>query len=99
MAIRLFLAMQMGIRKLRVQGDQKLVIQQVNGEIALKENGLARIRSLFKGLSNLSRAINSSTSFHRTEKHVDALATLASKVDIHDETVGVKFIRKNLQLT
>lgn len=33
----LIAALKLGVKKLRVQGDSKLIIEQVNGEFALKE--------------------------------------------------------------
>lgn len=55
----------------------------------------AAIQRLVKSFSNVQfkhvpRSYN---------KHEDALATLASQVDIHDEAIGMKVIRKTLQPT
>lgn len=39
--LRLISALKLGVRKLQVQGDSKLIIEQVNREFALKEAALA----------------------------------------------------------
>lgn len=57
LVINLFSALQIGIRRLRVYGDSKLVVQQVNGEFFLKEGALASyltvVQKLTKSFSSI----------------------------------------------
>ncbi|KAL5567478.1 hypothetical protein UlMin_024053 [Ulmus minor] len=76
------LALEAGAKGLIIKGDSKLVIQQVRGEFAVKEPALARYRTIVQQLlENFPQ--------HRLEhvprtqnRHADALATMASKVEI-----------------
>ncbi|KAL5571320.1 hypothetical protein UlMin_020917 [Ulmus minor] len=76
------LALEAGAKGLIIKGDSKSVIQQVRGEFAVKEPALARYRTIVQQLlENFPQ--------HRLEhvprtqnRHADALATMASKVEI-----------------
>lgn len=72
----------MGIYRLRMQRDSRLIIKQVNGEVSLTKNFLVSYRTVIQKLiisfshfqyEHVSRAYN---------KHTDTLATLASKIDV-----------------
>lgn len=80
--IELISTLQMGIQKVRIQGDSKLVVQQINSEFALKESDLTS----YKGaVQKLVKPVSSTQFEHITRshnKHADVLETLASKVDV-----------------
>lgn len=94
LVILLIFALQIGIQKLRVQEDSKLVIQQINGEFAFKESVLAFCRAIVQRFVRFLSSIQLEHVPRSHKKHADALATLASNVDIGDEAVGVKVIRR-----
>lgn len=87
----------MGIRRLRVQGDSKLVIQQVNGEFSLKEGALASYRKTIQKLTKFFSSIQFEYVLRSHNKHADALATLASKAEIRDDVAEIKVIRNTLR--
>lgn len=89
-------ALKPGVRKLRVQGDSKLIIEQVNGKFALKEAALVEYKTAIQKIIKSFSSIQFEHVPRAQNKHADALATLASKVDIPDETADVKITMKTL---
>lgn len=89
----------MGVQKLRAQGDSKLTIKQVNGEFALKETTLVKYRIAIQKLVKSFLGIQFEHVPQAQNKHADVVATLASKVDIPDETTNVKLTKKALRAT
>lgn len=57
LVIGLISALQIEIQKLRVQGDSKLVIHQINGVLALKENAIAFYQAVVQKLIKLCLSI------------------------------------------
>lgn len=75
-------ALRMGIKKLRVQGDSKLVIQEINKEFTLRESAIASDRATMQRLVRFFSSIQFEHVPRSYNKHADALTTLASKVDV-----------------
>lgn len=84
---------------MRVQGDSKLIIEQVNGEFALKEVVLVEYRTAIQKLIKSFSSIQFEHVPRAQNKHADDLATLASKVDIPEEEASVKIMTKTLRAT
>lgn len=99
LVIGLVSALRMGVQKLRVQGDSKLIIQQVNGEFSLKEGALASYRTAVQKLMKLFSSIQFEHVPRSHNKHADALATLASRAEIKDDVAEIRVIRKTLRAT
>lgn len=88
----------MGICRLQVQGDSKLIIKQVQEEFILKEIAIVPIGLPFRSYSSLAHVQFEHMS--RVHNRVsDALATMASKIDIPGEGIDVSIIRKTLRAT
>lgn len=92
-------ALRMGIRRLRVQGDSKLIIQQVNGGFSVKKGALASYRTTVQKLIKLFSNIQFEHVPRSHNKHADALATLSSKAEIKDDVAKIHVIRNTLQAT
>lgn len=91
--------LRLGVKRLRVQGDSKLIIEQVNGEFALKEVVLVEYRTAIQKLIKSFSSIQFEHVPRAQNKHADDLATLASKVDIPEEEASVKIMTKTLRAT
>lgn len=87
------------IRRLRIQGDLKLIIKRVNVDVALKKVDLvpyrAPIQKLVKALDDVQyehmpRAHN---------RHADVLSTLTSKIYIPNKDIGVILIKSIVRAT
>ena len=76
-----------GASKILIQGDSRLVVQQLIGEFAVKESVLAKYRTI---LQNLLANFKSYRLQHipRTQnRYADALATMASKMEMKGESI------------
>lgn len=91
--------LKLGVKKLRVQGDSKLIIKQINREFALKEASLVEYRTDVQKLTKSFSSIQFEHIPRAQNKHADTLATLASKVDIPNETANVKVTKNTLRET
>lgn len=83
--IGLISSLQMGICRLCVKRDSMLIIKQVNGEFALKKITLLAHQNTFKKPIKSLLSIRFEHVLRVHNKHVDALTTLASKLDFLDE--------------
>lgn len=97
--IGLVSTLRMRIQRLRVQGDSKLIIQQVNEESSLKEGALASYRTSVQKLTKLFFNIQFEHVPRLHNKHADALATLASKAEIKDDVTKIHLSQNTLQAT
>lgn len=97
--IGLVFALRMGIRRLRVHGDFKLVIQQDNEEFSMKEGAVASYCTAEQKLAKLFCSIQFEHVPRSHNKHTDVLATLASKAEIKDDVAEIHVIRNTLRAT
>ncbi|XP_026451688.1 uncharacterized protein LOC113352019 [Papaver somniferum] len=90
--IGLSLSKQAGATRLEIRGDFKLLANQVNGVYALKEVTLSPYRSEAQKLLNYFADATITHVGRSNNKHVDCLATLASKLQFEglEETLTVK---------
>lgn len=91
--------LKLGVKKLRVQGDSKLIYQASQWIIRFKRGCLSRIQTAVQKLIKSFSSIQFKHVPLAQNKYADALATLASKVDIIDETANVKVTKKTLRAT
>lgn len=77
LVIKLISALQMRIRKLQVQRDSNLLIQQINEEFVLKESALAFYRVAVQKLIKLFSSIQFGHVPRSHNKHTDSLKILA----------------------
>ncbi|GAV65383.1 RVT_3 domain-containing protein, partial [Cephalotus follicularis] len=72
----------MGITSLNVKGDSRLILNQVKGEYGVKELALALYRTIAHALEGRFKKILYNHTLRSSNRHADALAILASKVDV-----------------
>ncbi|XP_026378210.1 uncharacterized protein LOC113272612 [Papaver somniferum] len=95
----LSLAKQAGAKHLEIRGDSKLLVNQMNGEYSLKEVTLAPFRAEAQRLlTHFYDAIIVHTG--RTKnRHVDGLATLASKPQFEGSEKSITVQRRSIPST
>ncbi|XP_062100713.1 uncharacterized protein LOC133806635 [Humulus lupulus] len=77
-------ALNMEVKKVVIKGDSKLVIQQVKGEFSVKEPSLAIYRVMVQELANNFQECQFEHMPRTQNRYVDALATMASKVEVSE---------------
>lgn len=92
----LFLIKKLGVKRLRVQGGSKLIIEQANGEFALKEAALVEYRTTIQKLIKSFSGTQFKHAPRAQNKHAVVLATLASKLGIPEEEASVKVVKKTM---
>lgn len=97
--LELISTLRFGVQRLHVQGDSELVIEQVNGEFALKKTVLVEHRTAIQKLIKYFSSIQFEHVPRAQNKYVDALATLASKADILEKETNIKAVKKMLRAT
>ena len=97
----LFTANSIGVNNLCIHGDSNLIIKQANGEFALKEQMLAPYRTLVQTLWKKFQNVKCQHSPRSTNRYADALATLASKIQIpkENESITMAVVRRTLPCT
>ncbi|KAL5574369.1 hypothetical protein UlMin_023966 [Ulmus minor] len=80
------LAAEKGASNLNIQGDSRLVIQQLRGEFAVKEPALTKYRAQAQRILQRFQAFHFKHIPRSQNRYADALATLASR--IKDEEIG-----------
>ncbi|XP_026399800.1 uncharacterized protein LOC113295688 [Papaver somniferum] len=97
--IVLSISKQAGVTRLEIRGDSKLLVNQMNGVYALKEVIIAPYMSEAKRLLNYFADATIIHVGRRNNKHVDCLATVASKLKFEglEETLTVK--RRTIEST
>ncbi|KAL5571402.1 hypothetical protein UlMin_020999 [Ulmus minor] len=83
------------IKKILIKGDSRLVIQQLRGEFTVKEPALVKYRMRAQQILQKFQAYRLEHMVRSQNIYADALATLASKIDIRRNqqaviTVGTK---------
>ncbi|KAL5579907.1 hypothetical protein UlMin_012349 [Ulmus minor] len=73
------------IRKILIKGDSRLVIQQLRGEFAVKEPALVRYRTKAQQILQKFQTYRLEHVARSQNRYADALATLASKIDIQKD--------------
>ncbi|XP_059638838.1 uncharacterized protein LOC132281120 [Cornus florida] len=91
----LLVAWEAKIKRLHVQGDSNLVIKQLDGSYAIKEPALVAYRIIIQKLSNYFNELRITHAPQTANRHPDALATLASKVEITGESVDIRIHKKD----
>lgn len=87
--IALISALYAGIYKLHAQEDSRLIIKQVNGELAPKEIPFAFYQAVVQKLVRFFSSIR----FEHYREYADALAAVASKVNVFDKAVDMSLWR------
>lgn len=82
LVIGLTFALRKRIQRLQVQGDSKLIIKQINGDLAPKEIGLAPYRAAVQKLVKGFEDIQFQHIPQACNQHDEALAALASKINV-----------------
>ena len=75
------LAANKGITHLAIKGDSRLVIQQLKGEFAVKEPALTKYRAKAQQVLQNFQAFHFEHVPRSQNRYVDALATLASRIN------------------
>ncbi|OMP00330.1 reverse transcriptase [Corchorus capsularis] len=73
-----------GVEELCIIGDSNLVVKQTNGEFSLKEPTLAPYRDLVRSFLDKFQSVRCEHSPRSSNRYADALATLASKINMPD---------------
>ncbi|XP_026450782.1 uncharacterized protein LOC113350893 [Papaver somniferum] len=87
------MAKEINLGSIEVKGDSRLVTNQVNGDFHLKEPHLAPYRAEAQRLTSQTGLTLDHTG-RGGNKHADALATLASKVQLNGEEEGTVTIKR-----
>ena len=75
---RLTIALNIGVKHMRVLGDSNLVVSQVKGDFALREQSLATYRTWAQRLEQEFQTFSMEYTQRNENRFVDALATLGS---------------------
>ncbi|CAL2256980.1 unnamed protein product [Prunus armeniaca] len=87
-------AREMGAERMKVIGDSNLVLSQLQGSFAVKEVTLAPYRTAAERLINSFKQIVMEHIPGVTNRYVDALATLGSKLSFMQEQPNITVIRR-----
>lgn len=79
-----------------MQGDSDLVTKHINREFTLKEIALLSYRNAIQKLTRSFSFVQFDHVLRAHNKHINALATLASKTEVPDKTVDMIIIKKIL---
>ena len=77
---RLIIALSIGVKHMRVLGDSNLVISQVKGDFAIREQSLAAYRTWEQRLEREFQTFSMEYTQRSENRFADALATLGSQV-------------------
>lgn len=89
----------MGTHRLQVQGDSKLIIKQVSDEFTMKEITAVSYPMVVQRLIKFFEDIWFKHMLRGHNRHVDTLATLASKIDDPREVIDVSIIKMTMPTT
>ena len=90
---RLTIALSIGVKHMRVLGDSNLVVSQVKGDFALREQNLAAYKTLAQKLEQEFQAFSVEYTQRSENRFADALATLGSQVPFEGSDMLIR-IRK-----
>lgn len=96
LVIGLTSALRRGIQKLEVQGDLKLIIKQVNGDFTLKEISHIPYRTTVQRLVRSFDSVQFQLMPREHNRHADALAIIASKIDAPEGDTDVSIIKRTI---
>ncbi|XP_059658980.1 uncharacterized protein LOC132305340 [Cornus florida] len=82
----LLIALDRQISRLYIDGDSKLIVKQISGEFAIREPSLASYRTIIQKLLSRFTIVRLAHVSRSVNRYPDALATLASKLDIFGPT-------------
>ncbi|CAL8112470.1 unnamed protein product [Prunus armeniaca] len=83
----------MGVERMKVIGDSNLVLSQLQGNFTVKEATLAPYRTAAETLINSFKQIVLEHIPGITNRYVDALATLGSKLSFVEEQPNITIIK------
>ncbi|KAG5562371.1 hypothetical protein RHGRI_005194 [Rhododendron griersonianum] len=92
----LMAALNCGITLLCIKGDSKLVVRQTNGEYAIREPPLASYRTIVQRLTSKFDALRLEHAPRSENRHPDALATLASKVEVSGVPTKIEILKRSV---
>ncbi|XP_026428643.1 uncharacterized protein LOC113324541 [Papaver somniferum] len=78
------IAKELGLGSIKIKGDSRLVTNQVNGDFHVKDPHLSPYRSEAQNMMNQTWSTLDHMGIGKN-KHADALATLASKIQLNDK--------------
>ncbi|KAI5351295.1 hypothetical protein L3X38_004186 [Prunus dulcis] len=87
-------AKEMGVEKIKIIGDSNLVLSQLQGSFTMKEETLAPYRTAAERLVNSFKQVVLEHIHGVTNRYVDALATLGSKLSFVEEQPNITVIKK-----
>ena len=83
----LTIALSIRVKHMRVLGDSNLVVFQVKGDFALREQGLTAYRTWAQRLEQEFQTFSVEYTQRSENRFVDALATMGSQVPFKEETL------------
>ena len=95
----LTIALEMGIKRLKVRGDSNLVVSQAKGDFSLKEPSLALYRAMAQRLEDHFDELNIEHTQRLDNRHADALAMLGSKIMFKGESTKVTILKRSIPIT
>ncbi|XP_028077305.1 uncharacterized protein LOC114279278 [Camellia sinensis] len=92
----LMAALDLGVSLLCIKGDSNLVVKQTNGDYAIKEPPLASYRTIVQRLTDKFDMVRIEHAPRSSNRHPDALATLASKVEFAKESTKIEVLKRSM---
>ncbi|KAL5579000.1 hypothetical protein UlMin_011442 [Ulmus minor] len=87
------------VKRLIIKGDSRLVIQQLKGAFAVKEPALVKYRTKAQQILQKFQAYRLEHVARSQNRYADALATLASKMDIQEDQQAVITVEASTSAT
>ena len=88
-----------GVKKIKIVGDSKLVISQVEGSFAIKEQSLAPYKAPTRQLLKTFEEVEMSHMPRSNNQYTDALTTLGSNLVFYEEDTSVAIVKRNVPMT
>ncbi|GMP78570.1 hypothetical protein CsSME_00034472 [Camellia sinensis var. sinensis] len=92
----LMAALDLGVSLLCIKGDSNLVVKQTNGDYAIKEPPLASYRTIVQRLTDKFDRVRIEHAPRSNNRHPDAFATLASKVEFAEESTKIEVLKRSM---
>ncbi|XP_021802189.1 uncharacterized protein LOC110746291 [Prunus avium] len=92
------IAREMGVEKIKIIGDSNLVLSQLQGNFAVKEETLAPYRTIAEKIINSFKQVVMEHIPRVTNRYADALATLGSKLLFAQEQPNITVIKKDMPI-
>ncbi|XP_023900709.1 uncharacterized protein LOC112012564 [Quercus suber] len=90
----LAMALEMGVKHLRVLGDSNLVVCQANGSFSLKEPNLAPYRAMTQKMEENFSTFKIKRAPRNENRFVDALAALGSQIIFEGDSTRVEVSKR-----